>query len=136
VADNELSCDGTFSAKDLDGNGYIWPMCTAGKLVVDTTALTMCAELTMHLLLPLLTMPLPLPLLCISRRLPSRPGTRACLACRDVSRNKFTKVEVTSVPSLTKLYGPDTRRTAHRTGHRACDHAVRALLLRRKSLIP
>ena len=75
VADNELSCDGTFNAKDLDGNGYIVPMCTAGKLVVDTTALTMCAELTMHLLLPLLTMPLPLPLLCIGRGLPSRPGT-------------------------------------------------------------
>jgi hypothetical protein len=75
VADNELSCDGTFSAKDLDGTVYISPMCTAGKLAVDTTALTMCAELTMHLLLPLLTMPLPLPLLCISRRLPSRPGT-------------------------------------------------------------
>ena len=75
MADNELSCDGTFSAKDLDGTVYISPMCTAGKLAVDTTALTMCAELTMHLLLPLLTMPLPLPLLCISRRLPSRPGT-------------------------------------------------------------
>ncbi len=73
MADNELSCDGTFSAKGLDRT-YIFPMCTAGKLAVDTTALTMCAELTMHLLLPLLTMPLPLPLLCISRRLPSRPG--------------------------------------------------------------
>ncbi len=28
-----------------------------------------------------------------------------------MSRNKFTKVEVTSAPSLAKLYGPDTRRT-------------------------
>jgi hypothetical protein len=74
VADNVLSCDGTFSAKDL-GKTYIFPMCTAGKLAVDTTALTMCAELTMHLLLPLLTVPLPLPLLCIGRGLPSRPGT-------------------------------------------------------------
>ena len=42
----------------------------------------------------------------------------ACLACRDVSRNKFTKVEVTSAPFLTKLYGPDTRRNAHPDGHR------------------
>ncbi len=36
------------------------------------------------------------------------------LRARDVSRNKFTKVKVTSAPSLTKLYGPDTRRK--RTG--------------------
>jgi hypothetical protein len=75
VADNELSCDGTFFAKDLDEYVYTFWMCTAGKLAVDTTALTMCAELTMHLLLPLLTVPLPLPLLCIGRGLPSRPGT-------------------------------------------------------------
>ena len=27
-----------------------------------------------------------------------------------MSRNKFTKVEVASVASLAKLYGPDTRR--------------------------
>ncbi len=72
MADNELSCDGTYF---VNGTLYKFAMCTAGKLVVDTTALTMCAELTMHLLLPLLTMPLPLPLLCIGRRLPSRPGT-------------------------------------------------------------
>ena len=33
----------------------------------------------------------------------------ACLACRDMSRNKFTKVKVAAAPSLTKLYGPNTR---------------------------
>ena len=37
-------------------------------------------------------------------------------ACRDVSRNKFTKVEVASAPSLAKLYGPDTRRMRTRLG--------------------
>ncbi len=75
MADNQLSCDGTFDFQGLDDTVNVLPMCTAGMLAVDTTALTMCAELTMHLLLPLLTMPLRLPLLCIGQRLPSRPGT-------------------------------------------------------------
>jgi hypothetical protein len=33
-----------------------------------------------------------------------------------VSRNKFTKVEVTSGPSLTKLYGPDTQHMLTKLG--------------------
>ena len=65
MADNELSCDGTFDVKDLLNNLYVLPMCAAGTLAVDTTALTMCAELTM---------PLPLLLLvCIGRSLPTYP---------------------------------------------------------------
>jgi len=81
VADNELSCDGTFDVQDshdtVNSNSVTTPlpMCAAGKLAVDTTALTMYADLPMHLPLPLLTMPLPLPLLvCIGQSLPSRPG--------------------------------------------------------------
>ena len=72
MADNELSCDGTFTAqilnaKDSEDGVYVNSMCTTAKLAVDTTALTMCAERTMRLPLPLRV--------CIGRSLPSRLGT-------------------------------------------------------------
>jgi hypothetical protein len=53
VADNELSCNGTFVVKDshdtVNYNSLLLPMCAAGQLAVDTTALTMYADLPMHL---------------------------------------------------------------------------------------
>ena len=132
MADNELCCNGTFYV-----TGRSFPMCPARTLSIDTPATTMCAELTM---------PLPLPLLvCLGTASFAEPplGTypSASLACRDISRNQFTKVEVASAPSLAKLYGPDTRRM--RTGLAiarvisCCSGAhVRIHPLRRMSLIP